>query len=314
MSSEKSPHIWSSDSLANKCQRYAENMLKEDRESWLFAFWSSLVLELLLRSALSKISPVFLADEKKWENLYFALQHEQRGGKPPKSLAITTVLDRVESLYDSFTREMKNFSIVHIERRNSELHSGDLPFDKLGTSTWLPQFYHTCKTLLKIIDRDLDDIFGQEESQTAEKLISANNDKKAKEVMRTIILKKQEWSEKTEQERSQLAEQAKTLANRGEGHRVICPACGSSALLTGSKIGSPNITISDVEVIEKQSMLPTSFKCTACLMMITGFSKLHACGLGDSYTQTLRTDTFEYFGYEEDHPSMYFDEDNNERY
>jgi len=57
---QQTPHAWSRDALLVKAQRYAEQMLSNPRESWQFAFWSSLALELLARAALASVSPALL--------------------------------------------------------------------------------------------------------------------------------------------------------------------------------------------------------------------------------------------------------------
>ena len=135
MNAEQLPHIWSKDAFLSKAKRYSSIMMAQKRDDWQFGFWSALSLEMLAKAALANVSPVLVADGKDWNNIYFALGEQPSTSKySPKSVYISEVLGRLETILPEFTREMLSFSISHLNRRNSELHSGELPFDCLGTS------------------------------------------------------------------------------------------------------------------------------------------------------------------------------------
>lgn len=313
MTTAKTPHEWSVEALLDKSQRYATTMLEQDREDWQFGFWSALTLEMLARAALANVSPTLIADGKDWNNIYFALGHQPTVAKfTPKSAAISDVLNRAQSIFPEFTREMLSFAVLHIERRNSEVHSGSMPFDGLRTSQWLPEFYAVCKVFLDTIDETLELLFGNDEAEAAKTLIEGLRDEAAKAVKKTIAAHKTIWEDKEKTEQKKLASQAEVFAMRSLGHRVKCPSCGSDSLLHGSPIGAPNITIQDQTVIEKKSMLPSAFECSACGLKVSGYSKLNACGLGDTFTLTSRFDAAEYFGTSQDDEWAGMDDDNNE--
>ena len=146
----KTSNEWSADSLLLKAQRYAGLMLEQARDDWQFGFWSALCLEMIVRASVAKVSPTLLADAKDWKNIAFALGNKSPGVKiSPKSIDVSEVVSRAESLFPAFNREMANSCIIHFQRRNAELHSGLLAFDELGTS-WLPQYYDCCETLLGV--------------------------------------------------------------------------------------------------------------------------------------------------------------------
>ena len=313
MSVEETPHEWSKDALLAKAQRYAEIMLQQDRSDWQFGFWSALLLEILTRAALSNISPTLIADGKDWSNTYYALGYEPNIPKfSPKSSDTSELLKRAENIFPEFTREMLSFSITHINRRNNELHSGALPFDDLGSAIWLPKFYECAEVLLEKLDESLEFLFGPEEAKAAKTHVQALKDEAAKAVKGTINACKTLWSEKGADEKQKLGEQAKLLASRHIGHRVLCPACNNMALVQGSPIGAPTQDIDGDMVIEKQPMLPSSFECTACGLKISGYSKLMACELGDTYTSKSTYDATEYFGVEPENEWYGMEDDNNE--
>ena len=234
------------------------------------------------------------------------------GGKPPKSIDVSEVISRAEALYPDFTRELVNFCVLHLQRRNSELHSGSLPFDALNTSAWLPQFYAACGALLGALGVSVKQIFGADEADTAETLVQALKDDAAKSVKSTINAHKTIWDEKSTEEREKLAKQAEDRSSRSDGHRVQCPACSSVGLIHGAPAGPESSTYKDGLIVLRQPMLPSHFECNACGLKIVGYSRLSACELGGTFTATSYADPVDYF--EDDFRDRFsgMDDDNNE--
>lgn len=311
MSTAKHPHEWSAESLIDKAQRYSNIMLEKDKTDWQFGFWSALTLEMLARAALAKVSPTLLAEGKDWNNTYYALGHTPIESKfIPRSVDISEVFKRLRAIVPDFTDEIHNFCSKHINLRNTELHSGSLPFDNLGTSTWLPNFYRSCQILLQSQGEELTFIFGSEEAEIAADLIKSLEDKAARTVGSTIEAHRAEWDSKSPDEKELLTRQAEALSSRHVGHRVKCPSCSNRALLQGSSFGAPTQTLEDDVIVERQSMLPSTFECSACGLKISGYSKLNACGLGDAFMATSRYGAAEYFDLVD--PEQLYDDDFNE--
>lgn len=314
MTANRTAHEWSKDALFSKAQRYAEIMLEKDRSSWEFGFWSTLTLEMLIRASLANISPALVADGRDWNNTLYAVGIAPNQQKfISKSANISELLKHSENVFSKFTREMLNFSISHINKRNSELHSGALPFENLDSSKWLPMFYSICGVLVTEIGESLDTLFGKDIASEIHVHIHALKDKSAKSVRSLIQAHKTIWDEKSEEDRTKLSKQAETLSTRQYGHRVECPSCNSVALIHGISTGSPKTIINDDSIVEEQTMLPANFECIACGLKILGYSKLAACDLGDTYVSTSNYDAIEYFeiDIEEEFRSM-MHEDYNE--
>lgn len=309
-SSSKVFHPWSSEALLAKALRYAQEMQPLSREEWRFGLNSAFVLEFLARSALAAQSPVLLADAKDWNNIYFAL-----GGKPtaqkfiPKSIDISSVLARLRDIIPAFTTELEGFAAQHINRRNEELHAGSIPFEGLPT-TWLAPFYRTCEVLLTSMTRDLEYLFGPSDAALAETLISAWRDVSAKAVQQAIAAHKKTWEAKDPSDRTKLVQRATVWATRIHGHRVVCPACSSEALVFGTAAAAPVKRLQDDLIIEVQDHLPTKFECIACSLKIAGLSQLTACGLGSTYKSTSTYDAADYYAPEDQYDD--FEDDNNE--
>lgn len=141
--------------------------------------------------------------------------------------------------------------------------------------------------------RSLSDLFSDAEG--AQAMIDALGDATAKAVNQDIKAHKQVWANKTEAERKTAAAQASVWATRQAGHRVECPACNSLALIQGKPAGPVATSVQEDEVVQRQTMSPSSFECVACGLRILGLSKLSAAGLGDAYTAKSSFTAAEFF-------------------
>lgn len=304
-------HPWDPDALLLKARRYIEQMLEHNHSDWQFAFWSSLALELIARAALAKASPALLADKDDWRQVYFALGHTPKAQRfVPKSVGTAEVLNRLQDIYATFDKELRDFCSLHTGMRNAELHSADLPFEDLKPSAWLSKFYRSCEVLLQPLAVDLENLLGPEEAAFAKQQIAAGKDEAAKAVLSTINSFKTVWEAKPADERKKLVTKAEAWATRQEGHVVKCPACGSDALLEGDPISAPKKTLKDELVVETQSMSPSTFQCVACNLKISGLSQLSAAGLGAPFKATSTYDLANYL-YPDGQDDRY-DDDNNE--
>lgn len=307
--------VWQPEALLGKAKRYAEKMLATQRDDWQFALWSSLTLEFILRAALADYDQTLLADAKAdWQNIYSAAGYPPTKTKfTPKSISTREVIDRLAEICPDFNSEIAGFSRQHVTKRNAELHSGMISFDGEQHSSWLPQFYQTCAVLLKDCDSKLADVFGDQEAATADKLIAALADEAAKAVKATIAEFEKKWAALQDEERKKASSQASLWATRRVGHRVICPACQSDAIVTGDAITPPTKSIAGDIITEKQEYLPSRFECIACGLKIAGLSQLTAAGLGDVFMQSQSYDASEYYSPpERDEEYEGWEPDNNE--
>lgn len=283
MKSSSASHPWSSSALRAKAVLYVERMEAEEPNDWRFGFWSALSVELLCRAALAHISPALLADSRDWHNVLHALGRQPTAKKfTPITIGTREVISRLSELVPTFTQEHAGFCTQHIERRNAELHTGELAFSAIGTASWLPRYYATCKVLLESMGKHLADLVS--DPSAAEAMIESLEDAAAKAVHHDISAHAKVWANKSEADRKTATAQAIAWARRQTGHRVRCPACQSPALVQGTPSGPVTTTVDGDDVIQRQAVVPSSFECIACGLRISGLSKLAAAGVGDAFT------------------------------
>ena len=296
------PPEWSKEALLSKAQSYAEVMLSFPHDDWKFALWSTLSLELLARAALSAFSPVLVADAQNWHNLLHALDIKPKASKfNPRAIDISKVCERLQDLLLDFTPELQNFCIGHMARRNEELHSGATPFVSASNIAWLPTYYRACEVLLASMGHTLDLFLGDPEATFASGMIIADNDQSAKAVAGKIRSFAEVWANESTAEKDVLALQASTWATKQTGHRVLCPACKCNAVVSGSAISAPVLSITSDEITETIEYLPSIFECVACNLKISGLSQLIVAGVGSPYNATLTYDVRDYYALVDDY-------------
>ena len=292
-------HPWSEDLLLSKAKLYIEKMAQIDPDNWECILWSSLALEFVLRAALAHFSPVLLArtnGSNDWRNLLFAVSMDYTSTKAkPISIQTGEVIKRLSELLTEFTKEISDFCYGRVDKRNEELHTGTMAFSDIEDKAWRPQFYRACDVLVKSIDHSLEELLPSAETQTARQMIDGLQESAKEAVKKDVAAYKVVWENKAEDERKSAQQRADGWATRDRGHRVSCPSCSTTALVLGDASGPVKRQLDGREIVAKQKMLPREFKCQACGLRISGFSKLLACNLGEVYTVTSRYSPEEHF-------------------
>jgi hypothetical protein len=288
-------HPWSEEALFSKALLFVQRMEAEEDED-ASAIWSALALELLARAALARISPVLLADcdRDAWHQLEYALGRPTTSKKfSPRSIMTAQVFQRLERLVPDFGN-VRDFCATHINRRNAELHSGELGFPP--AAQWLPGFYKTCEVICGSIGRSLEELTNDPDA--AREMIAALEDTEAQSVKKEISAHQTVWHSRSDAEKTPARSQAEVWATRHLGHRQECPACGNPGILQGRPRGPVNTIANeaDHEITQKQKMLPRTFECVACGLKIIGYPKLQAAGLGSEYTATTKHVPADFFG------------------
>ncbi|WP_316840067.1 hypothetical protein [Pedobacter gandavensis] len=289
---------WEREPLFLKSKLFFEKAFEEDKTSPFFGLWCAMGLELLIRSAVAKISPMLLADpDPTHQNLLHALNYGSATSKK-KSLITIHVLGLCKTLIPDFTDDQSKIASSIINQRNEELHSGTAAFEAYPTSQWIGGFYKCCKILSEFQGESLTSLFGEEVEEEATVILTELQQEVVSKTKGLIAAYKKVFEEKTPEEQRSLKEEAEKnsekLAYRGH-HRVECPSCGSLATVYGEPFGKENVHIGDGEITTKQSILPTKFHCIACDLKLNGYSALNSANLASHYTRRITISPEEYF-------------------
>lgn len=279
---------WDRESLFAKASLYFEKAFEQDREEPFFGLWCAMGLELLLRSAVSNVSPTLLAEpHRDHQNLLHALN---LGSPKSRKISIGTaqVLSLCQILIKEFTdSEFKTCSAI-INQRNEELHTGGNAFGEYPTQYWIAGFFKSCKILCEAQGESLDSLFEDEIKQEVERIIEETEKETISQTKSSIAAHTKVYEEKSDEEKLAKKIEAEKYSNdlvSSGHHRVDCPACGCKAIISGEPYGKENVQTIDGEIIVRQSMLPTRFVCKACDLKLNGYSSLAAADLANYFTR-----------------------------
>ncbi|RZF30972.1 hypothetical protein EVC45_03195 [Paraburkholderia sp. UYCP14C] len=140
MTTQVELHPCSVGALPTKVRLYSERTNRSEVTSADYALESTICLEMLARVALASVSPMLLAENRDGRNLSYALDHPPTSKKSgPGSIGVKEVRSRLSELGPNATQEITNFCTAHFNKRNAELHSGELVFHGYGSSAWQPR-------------------------------------------------------------------------------------------------------------------------------------------------------------------------------
>lgn len=299
---------WASDTLYNKAKLFAQRAHNEPVNSALFAFWMSLCLELLARSALAHVHPVLLADPKEPDNLHYAFGIVPKG--IPRSIAAKALFARCSIFIEDFTDKMSGHCLIVADRRNSELHTGAAAFEGIDNAKWLPTSYEVMQVLLVHLGRDFKDFLGNH-SEVALEIIKDRRDTIKKEVHDKLsaaqkLYENLSLEDKATRDRSAPAIITSWMQGTKLRRECPCPACKKVSVMGGETVSRSPVKIDeDDNVIRREvRVLPNRLHCPYCGLSLVSYQELKEADLGGIYTLAEEEDPIEFFGIE---PEDYID-------
>lgn len=296
---------WDSKQLWLKAKRFADIANEHDQGSPEFAFHTALALECLARAALTHVHPALNADPRDDTNLLYGFGIEVTGS--PRSLPAHSVYIRLEKIVKGFSRPHRELCDFVALQRNAFLHTADLPYDNLSPKKWLPRYYETAKILNDFVGQPLESFVGLETATAAIGLIASLNEAAIKAANKKISACKQVWEMKTEAEKNELQQTAKSAtAFVGWGKVTVeCPACGCNGTLSGEAVKEFPEKYDDGELLMDIEFMATGFKCVACGLTLKGVEEITHADLDTHFLETTSTSLHDLF-----EPEYYQEYDN----
>lgn len=250
------------------------------------ALWAAVALELLGKAALSKISPLLIADPTDDGRSLLVAAGVSSDFPRFKSITAKAVFSRCARAFPPFRADGAD-QVAHA--RNADLHSGSNPFSGLDTDTWWESYWSLAILLVHAYDETIESLVGHQRAQTVEEILArqaANVDQRTKAMIerakQRIVLAA--GSADGEREIKRLAGRLLVLHNGDFFEECTCPACGQTGILAGSDV-------QDGEVVydgkggawEQVEVFAELFGCEYCGLELGEPQYLTAAGLPDSF-------------------------------
>lgn len=263
-----------------------------------FCFWCAVSLELLGKATLAAVHPALIADPQDADSLFVAC------GKPltanPKTIIAKTVFLRIQKVSAQFTQHETDFCMLMMQRRNAELHSGELPYHNVQPDSWAPRFWRIAELILQAGGKELGDWVGQGEATNAQALIQSAATVREQSVQARLNAAEVKFN--ADFVDADAKTRIRTLAKNGAltpitsfGHLTgdnisleFCPVCASTGRLSAEKVGEddPDPDAYDWEsgtVIVTVHYVPLAFRCGVCDLALDGQDELSVVGKADEF-------------------------------
>lgn len=293
---------WDSKGLWKKAKLFMDRASEHDHASPEFAFYASLALECLARSALTKVHPVLNADPREDANILYGCGY---AFSKPRSLPAHSVYIRLEKIVDPFQKQHRELCEFLALLRNAHVHTADLPYENLGTEKWLARFYETVALVHDFLGIPLHLFLGKQGAGMAAELIKTLNESVLSAVKSKIAAHRKVFEAKTEDEKKKLLEATSSifaLPSHNE-EACECPACGAQGKLTGVRFKELPEQYSEGELFMEVEYLATSFQCKACELALGSIEEIAHASLATHFTKVESTSLHDL--YEPEHYQEY---------
>ena len=286
------PTAWDPEQYWFKAKIYVDRAQEYGVDSPDYALWHAFALEHLARAALCSVHPVLNADPQQWQNLFYGvgvIRTEQ-----PKSLPIHAVYGRLVHLLDDFTGNHKSFCGEMANRRNTELHSSELPFNGLKTQSWLARYYEIAEVLCAATNHSLEDLL-DEETEGARTLIEASKGDGLGKVKARLAKHRAEFDQIPAEKQLALQYAAAAVSSAFPDTITKCPACESEGRLEGTwfKEGKPRYE--NASLVSDVTYLSNMFRCSVCRLELHGEEDILFAELPPTFSTTVSTSLHEIF-------------------
>jgi hypothetical protein len=292
---------WESEGLWKKAKLFMDQAGEHDHASPEFAFFASLSVECLGRSALTKIHPVLNADPRDDSNILYAC------GYPfakPRSLPAHSVFLRLEKIINAYQSQHRELCEFLALQRNAHVHTADLPYESLATDKWLARSYDTVSILHVHLGKPLEQFLGKDGAGMAAELIKTLNASVLNAVKTKIAAHNKVFAGKENDEQQTLLNVAASTLTflSSNQHVCTCPSCGGKAALSGKRYRELAEQYAEGELLMDVEYLSTAFVCKVCGLSLSTIEEIAHAGLPTHFTKTESTnlhDLYEHEHYQE---------------
>jgi len=263
--------------------------------------WCSLALEVLGKSLLSNIHPSLIVDPKNKDSILMASKIQRNCNL--KTITWTELFDIIHKIVVEFDKNSLEFCKNLSTQRNTELHSGGSPFNKI-TPEQEGQYWNIADHLLKNMGKNLDNWVDVESIHKKVDLIrgykkALHLSTKFKIDTARSYFNNLKIEEKTKLKSLEFVKNRSLFATPFEKFKydliweVECPSCKSNAFMGGKKTG---------EIIKKRrkfdpkidqrtyQFLGEVFSCMVCTLELNGYDEIKLAKLDNKNEEIFEFD------------------------
>jgi hypothetical protein len=262
-----------------------------------YQLWASLALELLGKAALARIHPSLIADPSHQISLFAASGVVL--GTDIKTITWHTLFERLRHLSPRFGVSVKGFCDAIAQRRNAELHSGEVPFKAMLLDAWEGRFWHAAQIILEIMKLSLEEWLGADQAKAPREIVQMAAEAAVSAALIRVEQAKEAFEARPKKEReAALADAAgksafhyrnlfKLVADAEWG--TTCPACSGKAYLAGMQFHEE--VLDDVddddsweETVERHYEAE-ELRCPVCTLHLYSHEEIVAVGLDTNHQE-----------------------------
>lgn len=255
------------------------------------ALWATLALELLAKAALSRFSPVLIAEPNEEGTHILAAVGLTESESFFLSVRAKTVFVRCGRAFKPFNNDKAN---KLASARNEYLHGGGMGFGVTPPKQWWPEFWALASILVDAQDKTIEDLVGTSRKDLVAEHLDKNK-KYTEERVQSLISRATSRFEQRQDgslpanrlSHWRTAEQLKAGMKYEEA--CTCPACGETGLLEGEQVdnirvdgpGWVRVGEDDYEFVGRGlgDVLAEYFSCASCQLVLDTYELLEAADM-----------------------------------
>lgn len=302
---------YDSEGLWLKARLFINRAMDDSTEFEEAAFWTCCGLELLGKSALSRVGPLLIALPTDDGNSLLIASGAVEDADSFVTVQAKAVWARCGRAFRQFnTNEAKELSLG----RNAYIHSAAIGFNVIPPDDWWPRFWALAHVLVAHCGRETEDLVGPTRAAVVQGHLDtnrANMDRRLKSLVENaqLQLRLHQDGSMSGRMKSEWDRFDTPITNWNYRSYVECPACNSDAAVGGDEVLERDISnpyvdrYGDTEPQVTLTVALEELACANCHLVISDFDLL----------ELARIDTsFEHEGSLEDVADLYEEEYNNE--
>jgi hypothetical protein len=257
------------------------------------ALWASAALELLGKAALSRVSPLLIAEPTEDGQNILIASGLIEGDARFTSVSAATVFKRCQKAFRPFSA---SDAVKFAEARNEYLHGSGIGFMTLPPQAWWPRYWALAVILVTALDREIEDLVGPDRARVVEAHLAQN----AKNVEHRVEALIARAGQRLAQDQAgtlpaliqtEWRSSPEPTADLPYFSVEECPACGKAGTLEG---GDGSDVVSFEYVYDQEDGSPMGaqarinvpaeyFGCPTCHLVLDNYELIEQAGLPDSF-------------------------------